>query len=293
MENANRKITGHMNDPDAPTSGGVQLPGQSSSYFGYLSDGDDKVYTEREWKALHQPPKLGLSSPPAGGGLGAGTTTPLGGWTGTATPDYTITPGQPISEQVLNNYLNRVIRVTNLSQMWYDDIPGCDGPEYGTAANGYITATEPDGYNPSSSVYDAAVPDLTTCLYNPDFDHGRILQSLVQLGAKFVWDMVFLWGGVNGASPQYNENFTVAGQINTPIPWYLKWVCQTLRHDIDYIHYYDPEVICGAGIAEWVGGVGGFSVPANIATLFSLVSYDSVDGTSTGRIFSSKFIFNT
>jgi hypothetical protein len=290
LEYADRKVAGNMDDPDSPASAQSQMREQPGSYFGYLSDADDRVYTEKEWKALHRPPKSGLGSPPAGGG----TITPLGGSTGTATPDYTVTPGQPISEKVLNNYLDRAIRVTNLSQMWWAQPGGCDGPEYGGP-----WSQEPGGYDPSgtgATVYNAPVPNLSSCLYNPAFDHGRILQSVVQLGAKLVWDMVFLWGEIYSSSPTDLLRFTVAGEINQQIPWYLEWVCLTLKYDIQYIHYYDPEVICAAGIAEWVGNVGGFPVPANIATLFSLDSYSTVDGTSTGRAFNfttGKFIFDT
>ncbi len=259
FEYANRKITGNMNEPDSPASAQSQLREQPGSYFGYLSDADDRSYTEREWKTLRQTPKLGLGSPPAGGGLGAATATPLAGSPASAPLDYTIVPGEPISEIVLNNYLDRAIRVTDLSQMYYPD--GGRGPEYArvsTSTNPTYRESEAGGYNPSSEVYDAPIPDLGSCLYNPNNDHGRILQSVVLLGAKFVWDMVFLWGNIScsGPSDPSNNTFPVAG-MPASLPWYLVWVCQTLKHDIDYIHYYDPDVICGAGIAEWVGGWGG------------------------------------
>jgi hypothetical protein len=119
LEHAHRKVTGNMNEPDSPASAQSQLHEQPGSYFGYLSDGDDRSYTARKWQALRQPPKLGLGSPPAGGGLGGSTITPLGGSPSPAPVDYTIIPGEPISEIVLNNYLNRAIRVTNLSQPDY------------------------------------------------------------------------------------------------------------------------------------------------------------------------------
>jgi hypothetical protein len=34
--------------------------------------------------------------------------------------------------------------------------------------------------------------------------------------------------------------------------WYLDWICKTLKNDIDYLHTFDDQIICGAGIPETI-----------------------------------------
>jgi len=134
-----------------------------------------------------------------------------------------------MSEEVLHNYLDRALEVELLSiwgNAWW-----APGPSYPSSYNGNIS---------SYPLY----PSPGNPLYDPTYDHGKLLQMIVNTGAKFVWDMVFWWDGPGDTG---NIDFCM----------------NTLKYDAAYIHYFDPDVILGAAIAETVNasGASGVIVP--------------------------------
>lgn len=118
-----------------------------------------------------------------------------------------------ISEEVLHRYLDRAMQVNMLSQIWWDEsiMPGSEGPQYGP------------GYDPDSNV---------APLFDPNYDHGKMLRMILKTGTKFVFDnMIF-----------YPDD-----------DWdYFNWTLKTLKHDNLFLHAHDPEIIVSASLSEFL-----------------------------------------
>ncbi len=130
-----------------------------------------------------------------------------------------------ITEAIIHRYLDKSLLVLGLAS-WYYLVVDSQGNYVGNGAASY-----PSDYDPYSSLNSQR-------LYDPAYDHGKLLQMIVDTGAKHVWDLMSFWGG-----PSTTEN--------------LFYLLNTLKHDIEFIHAHDSEVICGASICEF-GSIDGF-----------------------------------
>lgn len=79
-------------------------------------------------------------------------------------------------------------------------------------------------------------------LTDPAYDHGKLSHMIVDVGAKFVE----LMGGAYDFQSDRDVNI----------------ICNMLRDDIDFIHCYDSQIICGGYFSEFTNaGIANVTIP--------------------------------
>ncbi len=133
-----------------------------------------------------------------------------------------------MSRQVMELYLERAIEVSRLSDKGMN-VGGPDGPNYPA----YFDYTNPLTYG---------------ALTDTSYDHGALLQMIVDTGAKFTFETVQLEGGMN-----------------------FEEICTIFALDCKFLHNHDREIIAGACISENVYYDSYFiPLPANISDFIGL-----------------------
>ena len=127
-----------------------------------------------------------------------------------------------MSEEVLHRYLDRALEADIVSNPYWFDVPepnlGENGPSYKW------------GYSP----LDPYPADNVPFLFDPHYDHRRMLDMIINTGAKLVTNMC--WINTDNTAPWNPFEYTI----------------KTFQHDCEWLHSKDPEIIIGVAIAEWL-----------------------------------------
>ncbi len=189
-----------------------------------------------------------------------------------------------MSEEVMHRYLDRVLQMSQISKPGNPVSVSAKNDNIDTSAQGtiYSNLYSPDWWDLDLQQVPTYFPPNDTSLYDETTEHGQLLRFIINSGAKFVWDMAYFWDGnliSNKSDPSTwkdKKKWVNGKQILEMLGGQLQdktfsigWTLCTLKADIDYIHEYDPEIICGASLSEVVSNIQGIQIPDYVWLLFT------------------------